>query len=89
MINEIKWWLYSKCLGWQIKSRGKFIRLSKYRELYIRHSWDNDDLYLTIHHSKNITKSIIELSLDASGDVTKLKNKGVNLKIVNPELVPS
>ena len=76
MIDKIKWWIYEKCLGWQITSRFKFIRLSRWRELYINYSWDNDKVYLTIHSTTKPKKNIVELTLNSLGVVTRLENKG-------------
>ena len=76
MIDKIKWWIYSKCLGWQITSRYKFIRLSKWRELYIHYSWDTDKVYLTIHSTTKPKKNIVELTLNSVGTVTRLENNG-------------
>ena len=84
MIDKIKWWIYKKCLGWQITSRYKFIRLSKWRELYINYSWDNDKVYLTIHSTTKPKKNIVELTLNSVGTVTRLENNGnILIEVIN------
>lgn len=57
-----------------MESRCKFIRLSKYRELYINYSWDHDSLWLTINKMSGTKEQIISLSTDRAGIVTKLSN---------------
>lgn len=79
MFDKIKWWFYSKCLGWYMESRCKFVRLSKYRELYISYSWDDDRIYLNLRDPNNTKKSIITLNLDHQGNVNCLTNKGIEI----------
>ena len=57
-------------------SRFKFIRLSKYRELYISYSWDHDDIWITISKKSGTKEKIISLSTDHAGNVIELKNFG-------------
>ena len=57
-----------------MEGRFKFIRLSKYRELYIHYSWDHDEIWLTISKMTGNKEKIISISTDRAGNVTELKH---------------